>query len=42
MENETKAFAAFETGAGLMDMLNFEEHYAKRAAGEDSNLSYIL
>lgn len=42
MENETKAFDAFETGTGLMDMLNFEEHYAKRAAGEDSNLSYIL
>jgi len=42
MRNETKAFAEFEKGVCLMDMLNFEEHYAKRAAGEESDLSYIL
>ena len=42
MANETKAFAGFKQGTGLMDMLNFEEHYAKRAAGEDSDLTYIL
>lgn len=42
MKNESKAFAGFEKGMCLMDMLNFEEHYAKRAAGEDSDLSYIL
>jgi RraA family protein len=42
MANETKAFAGFKQGTGLMDMLNFEEHYAKRAAGEESDLSYIL
>lgn len=42
MANETEAFAGFKQGTGLMDMLNFEEHYAKRAAGEDSDLTYIL
>jgi len=42
MDNETRAFAEFKQGTGLMDMLNFEEHYAKRAAGEDSDLTYIL
>ncbi len=42
MANETRAFAGFEKGVALMDMLNFEEHYAKRTAGEASNLSYIL
>ena len=42
MTNETKAYAGFNKGIALMDMLNFEEHYAKRAAGEDSDLSYIL
>ncbi|MEO9873852.1 MAG: RraA family protein [Anderseniella sp.] len=42
MANETKAFTGFRQGTGLMDMLNFEEHYAKRAAGEESDLSYIL
>ena len=42
MANETRAFAGFERGTGLMDMLNFEEHYAKRAAGEASDLTYIL
>jgi RraA family protein len=42
MANETMAFAGFERGTGLMDMLNFEEHYAKRAAGESSDLTYIL
>jgi len=40
MTNETRAFAAFERGTGLMDMLNFEEHYAKRVAGEASDLTY--
>jgi regulator of RNase E activity RraA len=40
MANEKKAFAAFETGRALMDMLNFEDHYAKRAKGEASDLSY--
>lgn len=42
MANEEKAFAAFKQGAGLMDMLNFEEHYAKRERGEASDLGYIL
>lgn len=42
MANETKAFSGFEHGTGLMDMLNFEEHYARRAAGEASDLIYIL
>ncbi|MEM7634391.1 MAG: RraA family protein [Pseudomonadota bacterium] len=42
MDNETRAFAAFKQGTGLMDMLNFEEHYAKRAAGEDSDLTYTI
>jgi 4-hydroxy-4-methyl-2-oxoglutarate aldolase len=42
MANETKAFAGFEQGTGLMDMLNFEEHFEKRAAGEASDLAYIL
>ena len=42
MTCETRAFAAFEKGMPLMDMLNFEEHYAKRAAGEASDLAYIL
>jgi len=42
MANETKAFAEFEKGVALMDMLNFEDHYARRAAGEASDLSYIL
>lgn len=42
MANETKAFAGFEQGTGLMDMLNFEEHYKKRAAGQASDLAYIL
>lgn len=42
MANETKAFAGFEQGTGLMDMLNFEEHYKKRAAGHASDLAYIL
>lgn len=42
MANETKAFAGFEQGTGLMDMLNFEEHYEKRAAGQASDLAYIL
>ncbi len=42
MDNETRAFAEFKRGTGLMDMLNFEDHYAKRAAGEESDLSYIL
>ena len=42
MANETRAFAGFERGTGLMDMLNFEEHYKKRAAGETSDLTYIL
>ena len=42
MANEAKAFAGFEKGVALMDMLNFEEHFAKRAAGEASDLSYIL
>lgn len=40
MANETRAFAGFEQGTGLMDMLNFEEHYSKRAAGEPSDLTY--
>lgn len=40
MTNETRAFAAFERGTGLMDMLNFEDHYAKRAAGKASDLAY--
>ena len=42
MANEAKAFAGFEKGVALMDMLNFEEHFAKRAAGQASDLSYIL
>ena len=42
MANEEKAFAAFNTGTGLMDMLNFEEHYAARAAGKPSELKYVL
>ncbi len=42
MANEMKAFASFKQGTALMDMLNFEDHYAKRVAGEDSDLSYIL
>jgi regulator of RNase E activity RraA len=42
MENENRAFAAFKAGTGLMDMLNFEEHYANRAAGKPSDLKYIL
>lgn len=42
MANEERAFAAFERGTGLMDMLNFEEHYAARAAGKASDLKYTL
>ncbi|MEE4239487.1 MAG: RraA family protein [Anderseniella sp.] len=42
MANEEKAFAAFKAGTGLMDMLNFEEHYAARAAGKPSDLKYTL
>lgn len=42
MANEEKAFAAFRQGTGLMDMLNFEEHYAARAAGKPSDLKYTL
>ena len=42
MANEEKAFAAFKAGAGLMDMLNFEEHFAARAAGKPSDLKYTL
>jgi 4-hydroxy-4-methyl-2-oxoglutarate aldolase len=42
MANEEKAFAAFKQGTGLMDMLNFEEHYAARAAGKASDLKYVL
>ena len=42
MANEEKAFAAFESGMPLMDMLNFEEHFARRQRGEDSNLAYKL
>lgn len=42
MANEEKAFAAFKQGTGLMDMLNFEDHYAARAAGRPSDLKYTL
>jgi 4-hydroxy-4-methyl-2-oxoglutarate aldolase len=42
LANEEKAFAAFKAGTGLMDMLNFEEHYAARAAGKPSDLKYVL
>ena len=42
MANEEKAFAAFARGTGLMDMLNFEQHYADRAAGKPSDLKYTL
>ena len=39
-ENEHLAFEAFRNGKGLMDMLNFEEHYAARKAGKPSDLRY--
>jgi len=42
MANEEKAFAAFEKGTPLMDMLNFEDHFAKRLRGEASDLAYKL
>jgi 4-hydroxy-4-methyl-2-oxoglutarate aldolase len=42
MQNEEKAYAAFKRGTGLMDMLNFEEHFAARAAGKPSDLKYLL
>jgi regulator of RNase E activity RraA len=42
MQNEEKAYAAFKQGTGLMDMLNFEEHFAARAAGKPSDLKYLL
>ena len=42
MANEEKAFTAFARGTGLMDMLNFEQHYADRAAGKPSDLKYTL
>lgn len=40
--NEEKAFAAFDKGTSLFDMLNFEDHYAARAAGKQSDLKYTL
>ena len=42
MANEERAFAAFKAGTGLIDMLNFEEHFAARAAGKPSDLKYTL